>query len=414
MRKLIWVIFILGVFLYINPTPILSNVNITISDLMFFISFLLIVMMRLYNNNPPLIILNKNYKGIWIILLFLIIGTLSSAMFSENPLSSVSNLIQYIFIFFVLLNVIEYLINKKLKNVINICIVSIIPIIILVAIVLFSYFGIYTGLDSTIISLNGRYRGFEGIATAFGSKIAMYYAIVLFLLSYSKKTVTKLFLAIIAILFMYVSILSGSFGSVLIIFLITTLFLLYGFRQKWIPRLLAILFIASTVAIYISITVFNNIKVFNYLPSILGERYMIHGNFGSAEARNELNVVGLNFFFQNPIIGVGYSQFRYYNDLGASVHNLFISAAVELGIFGLIGVLLYTVLPVIYSFKMSKYSKSNRSLHLVSKFLLIYSLVRLFNGFKAQEYVDREPWIIILVIFVCYANFKILKDNVKN
>lgn len=403
-RKIMWFLFGLASLSYVLPIPILFGLNLTVADFIYISMFYCIVIYRASQKQHLFPLLNKKYYSVWFILFFIGIGCLLGMTQSNNTIGSAANFIQYIFIFIILLTVLEFLINNKISNAIKVAAIFLIPNVLVVFLVIFSKIGLYNGLDNIIISFNGRYQGFDGIPTAFGSKIATTYAIVLFFLRTSKNILLKSIMLLLGASFAYVAMLSGSFGSALILFVATIGFMWFGSKYKNTMRIAAVLLVVIVSFFYYEVAYNYNYSLIKYTPEIMEERFQTSGNsFGSAELRGDINAAGVERFISDPLVGVGYGQFQYHNIYEASVHNTLISAAAEMGIFGLIGVAMYVFLPYVYSRKASFRFQKNTKGYTFLNFLTLYALIRIATTFKSQEFINRDLWIPALISFVVYA-----------
>lgn len=401
MKRIIWVLFIISSISTLFNKPILG-INLTIEDLVILLIFVVILFINIFKGRA--LLFKKIFSNLLIllILLFLTIGCLLGLVRSNNIISSTANILQYFFIFIILKSVLEYLTSNKLDNIVKIIYVFLIPAIIAAVLVLLSKFNILNVFDETIVAVTGRYQGFDGLPTNFGNNLALNFGVVLFLSRITNNKYLKLINFLLSLIIIYAALLSGSFGSLLIIITIIVSFFWFTYNHKYLFKLISIAVILFILTFYYQIKIMGNYVLLKYLPYIMQQRFIKSGDeFGSFDIRMEINNLGLKSFFENIIFGVGYGQFENYNTFHASIHNTFISAAAEMGIFGFIGIALYVFIPIILAEKMLRRSKDKKEKKIIT-LLLIYSLSRFIMTFSTQEFILRHLWIPILLIFIVF------------
>lgn len=405
MRKIVWVLVFISAILWALPDKTIAG-SFTYSDLLYAIAFIIIVFENLVFKKPLFILLNKRYSVIFYILLFTGIGAMTGMMRSKDTMGASVAFLQYVFIFVVVLSVIHYLINNNMKNALKVLVVFTIPGIISGVMVSLSGLGIVTAYDSQLLYGLGRYRGFNGsLPTAYGAQTVLTCVIIYMMLRISKRIIVKLFWFTMLLVCVYAIILTASFGAIIMLGL--AIAFIWGFFSKHIllTRSLLVIMICVGVSVFYSHQA-GNYQYLNYLPDIIKVRVVAaDGEFGSVGLRSELNRLGIEQFFGNPLMGIGHTQFMYNNPYGLVVHNTMISAAVESGIFGLIGVMLYLIVPIVLAYRLIKsnlfHSKSYEGL--MVKYLFVYLLIRLAQTTTSHEYILRELWLPGLVLIVIYA-----------
>lgn len=410
-RKVIWIIFILSSVLSVIPFK-LFGVNISLSDILYGLAFYLIVIERFLLKKQPLVILQKRYTFIWLILFFIGIGTFFGLIRAFSWAESISYFLQYIFVFVVLLTVIDYLVGINIKNAIKVLGIWLIPHVFSVILNFLSSLNIYNGLDALIKGGNGRYVGLYGIATSHGLNMTYVVVISILFFAISKKIKNKTLFLGIGLGAVYSIALSGSFSAVLLLVASIMLVIWFCLKQKVITRALFILFLlVSSSTIFLWNQGILQKDLIKYTPDIFAERLeRSNGELGSADLRMDLNRMAIEEFTKNPIFGVGADQFNRYNAETRNVHNTILSSAVETGVFGLIGVLIYLLTPLIFSRKLVKADLVDKSFGntLFMKYLFVLAVMRIAQTMFSGPYIQREAWIPFLLIFALYSRKEIL------
>jgi len=382
----------------------LLGVNITYSDILYGISFYLIIIEKL-SRKEKIAYFFQGYSILWSILLFIGVGAFLSLSRTTEIFNSLSTYLQYIFIFVVLLSVVHYLVNQSIQNAIKVIGIWVIPYMITSMVVVLSKIGILTTFDSVIVAGSGRYQGFYGISTALGINLTLGLIGMAFFWRISKKKFKIIWiLAISATL--YSILLSGSFGSIIMSLITLILIGYYCARRKVFMRILigAFLLCAATVFVLKETSSYFNLLI-KYAPEILQTRLeRSDGELGSFSLRMELNRMGLREFIRSPLVGVGFDQFRIHNIYNSNIHNTIIAAAVETGIIGLIGVLMYLLAPIIYGHRLMSlpWERFSKEYYFI-RYMFVYTLIRLGQTMISGPYVRREQWVPVLTLFAIYA-----------
>ncbi len=325
---------------------------------------------------------------------------------SSDTIGASVAFLQYAFIFVVVLTVIHYLINNKMENALKVLVIFTIPGIISGVMVSLSGLGFVTAYDSQLLYGLGRYRGFNGsLPTAYGAQTVLACVIIYMMFRISKRFINKLFWFTMLLVCVYAIILTASFGAIIMLGLAISLIWWFFSKHTLLTRSLLVFAFCAGLSVFYSHQT-GNYQYMNYLPDIVKIRVeAAGGEFGSADVRSELNRLGVEKFFENPLMGIGHTQFMYHNPHGRVVHNTIISAAVESGVFGLIGVVLYLIVPIVLAYRMVKAKLFDAKSYegVMVRFLLVYLLIRLAQTTTSHEYIERNLWLPGLVVFVIYA-----------
>lgn len=133
----------------------------------------------------------------------------------------------------------------------------------------------------------------------------------------------------------------------------------------------------KTFTILVLIFYFSQYVYSIYSNSYLKERVTRSNDLG--DIRNYLARDAINFFLDNPLMGLGPGQYSAYNVSYDNLytHNSYLEAATNLGIFGFITICFLYFKPLINSLK----KKTNNFLSLRKLTLLYFFLFMLYNNF---------------------------------
>lgn len=376
--------------------------------------FLGIIVHSIYRPSTTRVFLSKKYNIIYLMLFSLGLGSVLSLIRSFNPIESFGYFLQYSFIFLIVLPIIVYLVESK-KNIIEILTVYVLAAVPALFLVFLSSIDVFNSFDTVIRAGGGRYVGFNNIATSFGLYMCFICIISIILMVYCRKKVTKVFFLVTLLLSFYCVILSISFSAMILLSVGLSLIGII-FMKRSIALKIIFVFGMLLLTVVLLFFYFDKIPLnyYNYLPEVVVSRLENNnGEVGSSNLRMELNKKAINEFINSPLIGVGENQFRYYNYENRNVHNTILSGAVETGLFGLIGTIIYVLLPIIWWRKVYQFLKSKDFLSSKSKFLLqgllILAIMRVSQTAFSGPYIQREAWIPILLILAIYINLLTFK-----
>lgn len=414
MRKLIWIFFTLGVFGTYLPNSRPLGINITYGDFSYLLCFILIFIKNIQNGRTNLLIKRRN-PIIAISLFLIMLGSILSFLKSTNIFESATMLLQYIFIFSILLYVLNYLLEKNIeKSTLLILIIATVPHVVIQFLNMLSYMGIFNLFDYILISGSGRYVGFYGNANALGINATMSYVFLVLFFIYYSDLKKKLLILILIVLSLLSIGLSASFGSIILLALITIIIILsFNLKSKiYIIFLLLLLFLT---VIFFAINFSETTKFYeSFLPGKLVDRInnSEDDGVGSSNLRMDLNKEGLSKFKESPIVGIGFSEFPKISIYKQTVHNTLIVTAAEVGIFGFLGIAILLIYPIIISKKLMG-SIKDRNFKVIMIFLHIYSLFRLLSIATSGHFISREPWIPVLCIIIIYSYYIIDSKSKK-
>ena len=410
-KKINWLLFFLASISNIIPNNRLFGVNFTISDTFIILSFSLIIIERILKRQNPLIFFDKRYIWLWISFYFIALGGLLSMFKAIYPNEVLFSVVQYLFIFMVMVTVLDYLLDNNMNNVIKILGIWLIQYLVSTSLVILSSAKILTLFDEYIKAGSGRYQGLFGLSTSMGMNTVLSIVILALLWKVSKRNISLL-MFIFVIMSIIAVVLSVSFGSMmlLIIALVTSWLLISKFNTTHILVVLGLLLVAFFY--FLSTDTFD-IAVERLIPDIVAERLeRTEGELGSADHRMKLNIMGINYFIEHPLIGVGLDQFKLNNFSGNNIHNTIIAMAAEAGIFGLIGLLIILFAPLLKAKQLLsrvqyEYEKT------IILFLITYCIVRIAQTGISGPFVQRWPWIPILLLFILCPKYEKFRSLYK-
>ena len=137
---------------------------------------------------------------------------------------------------------------------------------------------------------------------------------------------------------------------------------------------------------------------------------MVYGLFGinggvatridrSTSERLYLIEEAKEIWWQHPIVGVGWDNFRYFNSLHVYAHNSYYELLASLGVIGFVLYYCYYIRVLFISFNhMQKHVGTDEDLFM-SGVLIAYMVQEV----GAITVYGRERMIILLVVFLCYS-----------
>lgn len=219
-----------------------------------------------------------------------------------------------------------------------------------------------------------RGTGITGNANSLGlwSNVAFVFSVYYFKIAKSFKI--KSLYSVIAIMSVYTAIASGSRTYTLCILLNITVFFMIIFQSKikYLVLLPAVLFISINIS-----------SIMNLLYQLPGFQRLIQ----EGSSRGEIWEAGISLWMQKPLFGWGYgvnqelNSIKYlgnipgYGDYGFAFHNSYLSTIIEVGVIGLLIVLIHYI--VILGKGVVLYLKSRNS----TLFIVIWICVNMLIGF---------------------------------
>lgn len=181
--------------------------------------------------------------------------------------------------------------------------------------------GVGSNIRFSIEELNANYVSYS---------IATGVAVSFILLSLYKETKFKLVINSIILLLIFAVLLSGTRGAVISV--AASFFVYYFFNSR-----------SNKLKTYFALC--SILIVFVYLISLIPEETLNRISSGSgggdvSSGRFYLWSLGVSLFYESPLVGSGIGFFEANSLVGARVHNIFLSLAIE---FGLLGIAIYSI-----------------------------------------------------------------------
>lgn len=192
-----------------------------------------------------------------------------------------------------------------------------------------------------------------------------------------------------------VSVLAGSRKTIVVLPVIIVLYLVNQSNIKDCVKgiLGAIVLVAVLVGVIMNVEFLSGIKesLLNAIKAYLfGETENI-GN--SAEGRMYLIDTAMEVWFEHPILGIGWNNFRYCNELGLYSHNNYVETLACLGIVGFILYYCQHIRACLLTFTRKNY---------LSKLILGILIGILIMEIGTIPLYSREPMMIYLIILTAY------------
>ncbi len=195
---------------------------------------------------------------------------------------------------------------------------------------------------------------------------------------------SKLIQSIVFVLIVTLMVLTFSRGGVYFLAFVTLLYMMFN-RTNFGAYFKFLIFIPIGLIIY------------NFVVDETGGKIIDRYKAKGASNREELVLIGLYIFSENPVIGIGTGNYNTYikkNRLftvESGVHNEFIRAAAEHGI---IGILLYWGFFIALLVTILRRPKPAKDFGMY--FLVLFFLITIHNGLK----ISIQPFILILAIAI--------------
>lgn len=223
---------------------------------------------------------------------------------------------------------------------------------------------------------------------SFFANIALFYLIEL-----TRKKVYIIISIFSVILAFYLSFITASRSGMLFLILIVTTYWLLIFSTK--GKYKALRFILTIIILIYSSTILNQY----YENSFLKKRVDI--SIQSDDARERLINEAVNVFIDNPFLGVGPGQFFLYESTKQSFsHNSYTEIAANLGIIGLILLLIIFVRPLIKAIKTFFIDKNPSHSSLNKLNILFFATFILYNNFYVFYLTTYGMMFFIVIISV--------------
>jgi len=380
-------------FLLLPLTFIRVYNNLSVSDLLIFISF---ITLAISQKGKAFLFETTLTKNEFLLpLLIFSLGFFLSLNNSEYPLDSFTAYLQIVFIFLFAYPVLSEVVKDE-KQIKIIAILLLIPgVVVSILMLLIKFIGLNMGVD--LLAYEGWAGRFSygGMEPNIPGRIILQNIPLLTILSLKSKSLWGKVISILLIVFQMVAIILTSSRSNMLTFVFgISLFLIFFYKSGRRIRVRYILY--TGIIMFASIAIFYNSNPEFFEKPL--ERYgtILNAN-KSASSMERIEVIdkGLDYLNINPVIGLGMGNSYLYTKV--SLHNPILLTWLENGIFGIIGFTGFYLLLLFQGYKNYKFNfKGN--LWLIALTIIMITMV-FGDMFMANSY-KRVLWLPALLGYV--------------
>lgn len=404
MNKLIYFLFLLGVFLSPFTTFLPLGVNVSSFDLLLMTCFGLIIISKsiIFDGN-----IRFNYTKEYVLLYLFVIGSAFSLFNSASLITSVLILLQYLFAILVQKTIISHTflyakdVNKTLFKILDMYLFSL-------AIVLVIGFLAFLGLlpnSSSFFAGNGRLYSVKGNPNSLAKFLVYSLPILLLYIDIKRKSIFSYSLIALSIFCLF---LTASFGGMIY----ATATVIYYYLIKMILVTKPIQFKNRNILIKKNLLNFRTVLLVSFAfstisyflmnpPEIFSKRVLAADDLsdaGSASMKIELMLESINLIFtEYGLVGMGLGSYPFVSHFLTNVHNLYLLIFVEsgiLGFIGLIGLLLYIFFN---SLKLIKKVETNIKYILLALNSSVFGI--LISMTTNPHTYSRSVWLLIILLW---------------
>jgi O-antigen ligase len=327
-------VFLFGVFVVLFVAPFqlrVAGTNFTLFDAALLAAALLLLQSRRW----PYILPLGFTAAVYAFLVFALLSTLRAT----QPLESLTQVLQYVFIFFVQLPVVMTLARPQLVVRLSLILLLLARLIVVAGAFVFARL---SGADRALA-----FQGDSANQLAYPTAYLLPFLLCLVLDAWRRKHSVAVGILTLPVLYLMIWALAatGSRSATLATLVAAIVFLACRHNCELNGRTLVRLSAAAVVIVTLGYAVYES----DYLPRTLQHRVALslEGDETLLEDRIELAVAGLRAFLESPLVGVGLDNFRYvareYGVLATATdpHNMWIDL---LATVGLVGALAFVVL----------------------------------------------------------------------
>ncbi|SIQ21788.1 hypothetical protein SAMN05878482_101667 [Peribacillus simplex] len=407
MNKLIYLIFLLGVFFSPFTTFLPLGFNVSMYDIILISCFgLIIVTTAIQFEGYNKILSSKEY---FLLILFVLGGSIS-AFNAASFFGSTLIMVQYLFAILIQIIVISHILtySKNIdKNLFGILDTSIYALMVTLSIGVLAQLGLLPN-SSEFFAGNGRLISVQGNANSLAKYLVCFLPILLFYIDIKRKTLLSFFLLAMLIINLF---LTASFGGMayalatfIYYYMIKSLFITKPIRFKngevFIVK--KILNVRNVFIIFFSVAIV--IYVFVNPPEIFSKRVLATDDLdgaGSYSLKVSLMKEALELIVTKyGIIGMGLGSYPFESQYHTNVHNLYLLVFTEsgvLGFVGLIGLLIYTFC---ISLRLIKHVGNTTKYILIGMNSSLFGL--LVSVITTPHTYSRSTWLLVILL-LCYT-----------
>lgn len=339
--------------------------NFTVADLFFLLLFILLTLKKKLKYDRPIFFTS----------ILLLTGILISELFVNDLNTSIVPTLQYIYIFFILYPVFNTLVTNMsiFKNILKI----------------YSYTSALTVIyallvnNLTVKTIQGRYFSVYQNAWIFSMVTIMGVALSLFLTTQASNLKNKFFPFIALLINILGVFISGSRTGFLVSTMILAGYIYFLLSKKikniYTKLLVNIIFITTILMSLLSFTsiISSFTRLISPYNSNFSEKLMSLTQLENADQfRQQMYANGIENISNSPFIGMGIGNYAQSSSgIGMAMHNFYLSIWLEIGLLGLISMLLLSYL----SFKRTLTVTDPTQKHLLIVTMIAFLIIITFN-----------------------------------
>ena len=382
----------------IFPVAIISG-NLSINISIIFISLIFLISLKIKTG------LFKAQKQVFLLLSFFFLSLLINLVFSNNFDLSAPRVIKFFFIIFFIISFRFLILNLETIQINRIYkIWSIIFTIIIIDLIIEFFKG------TNIIGLSSQMPGwrlasFTGMESVIGN---YFYGFALITLGYFYQNISnkKYLNLLLAIFFIFISLIIGERANFIKTFLIIIcfIFLVYDFSLR--SKILSVITLISLILIFINFNFSYKTRYFSVHLQSIFEKDGLSNYLQTSQYGAQYNVA-VEIFKDNPIFGVGIKNYRIenlnakYDNLkhkenrlrwGTHPHQIHLEILSETGLFGYFCFIIFIILSIFFSIK--SYFINKNIYQLSGILFVITSMIPLLpSGSFLSTYTSSIFWL---------------------
>ena len=238
-------------------------------------------------------------------------------------------------------------------------------------------------------------------ANSIGMMVAIGFVFFLYYFRTEKKTSAKLLYGFLAIIMVFVALVTGSRKALVTVLAGAVVYLMLDSEGKRIRSFLLVIAVLVT-GLYLVMEVPYFYSIIGWRMEAMLAKYTGIGEIDhSAFIREEFVKAGLTVFKQNPILGVGLDCFRIYNERITGyrwyAHNNYIELLADLGLAG------FGVYYGGHLFLLKEFIKNLRDYSSTTKIFFAIFICILINGYGAVIYSDFLFLTLLMLMFAWFT-----------
>lgn len=409
MNKLIYFLFLLGVFLSPFTTFLPLGINVSMYDFILIGCFGLIFFTASIRFDGYVKIQSSR---VYLLLFLFVTGAQISAFNAASYLGSTLITLQYMFAILIQIIVISYIFSHSKnvdKNLFKILDASIYALMFVLIIGILASLGILPN-SSAFFAGNGRLVSVQGNANSLAKYLVCSMPILLFYFDLKRKTFLSFFLFAMLIYNLFLTASFGGMGYALATFIyyytVKSLFVTKPIRFKNGDILIVRKLLNMRSVLIITFCIAAVIYVYVNPPEIFSKRVLATDDLedaGSFSLKVSLMKEALELIITKyGIIGMGLGSYPYDSLYHTNVHNLYLLVFAESGIFGFVGLigLLFYIFWI--SLRLIKHVDISTKYVLIGLNSSLFGL--LVSVTTTPHTYSRSTWFIVILL-LCYTKY---------